>query len=198
LFGTNKPNNTQTSSEHSTTTRTTASMTPSTQRHINQQITFTIPNTPQYQYKDQQNIKKQQTSRHKKHSCLKNVKIKVCTYNINNRRGECLLTAVCAMADMKMDLTETKLQDGIHAKYYQGYQIEATNARSKQQGAIALIWKEGNNHGIKRILHHGNGVLSFKLATGSFRWLIIGAYISPKLDGIEECNNILQAQQQRL
>jgi hypothetical protein len=47
---------------------------------------------------------------------------------------------------MKIDLailTETKLQDGIHAQYYQGYQIETTNARFKHQGGIAPGMERG-------------------------------------------------------
>jgi exonuclease III len=144
--------------------------------------------------------KRQRTTKHKRCSGLKNGKIKGCTYNINSGRGERLISAVRAMSDMNMDfaiLTETKLQDGIHAKYYQGYEIEATNAKSKHQGGVALIWKEGASHGIESIRHHGPDVLSFELVTGSFRWLVIGAYISPNLDGKEECNYILQARNQR-
>jgi hypothetical protein len=85
------------------------------------------------------------------------------TYNIKNGRGE--------RSDMSMDfavLTETKLQDGSHTRYYQGYEIKATNAQSKQQGVISLIWKEVSSHGMESITKHGYNVLRFELVTGSY------------------------------
>jgi hypothetical protein len=111
-----------------------------------------------------------------------------------------LISAIRAMKDMNKDfagLTKTRLHDGIPAQYYQGYEIEATFAKSNQQGGIAIVRKEGDVHGMESIKHHGNDVLSFELVTRSHRWLIIGDYISPNLDGKEENNNVLQARHQR-
>jgi hypothetical protein len=101
---------------------------------------------------------------------------------------------------MQMDwtiLTETKLTDGIHTRNFQGYQVEATNAKSAHQGGVALAWREGPRHSVESVKCFGSDVLTFKLATGSYRWLVIGAYISPNTDAKDECNNIIQARNQR-
>jgi hypothetical protein len=57
--------------------------------------------------------KRQRITKHPSISSKKNGNIKGCTYNINNGRGERLITAVRAMSNMNMDfalLTETKNQ----------------------------------------------------------------------------------------
>jgi hypothetical protein len=75
--------------------------------------------------------------------------------------------------------------------------ILGVTSRSIHQGGVALVWKDSHCHVIESIRHHGSDVLSFELVTGSRRWLVIGAYISPNRDGQDECNHILHARNQR-
>jgi exonuclease III len=91
-------------------------------------------------------------------------KIKVCTFNINSKCGEQLITAIRVLSAMETDiviLTKAKLTNGIHARYYQGYQIMATEATSEHQGRVAVIWRNKDSFDIESLKIEGNNTLSF-------------------------------------
>jgi hypothetical protein len=52
-------------------------------------------------------------------------------------------------------LTEAKLTDGIYARYYQGYQIMATEATSTHQGGVAVIWRDRDSFDIESLTING-------------------------------------------
>jgi hypothetical protein len=101
---------------------------------------------------------------------------------------------------MKLDiaiLTEAKLTNNIHAKYYQGYRIIATDADSPHKGGIAVIWRGSDNFTIESLRIQGKNTISFELTTGSYSWLVIGTYISPNSEGKTECNEIIRIRLQK-
>jgi exonuclease III len=71
--------------------------------------------------------------------------IRIGTFNIRNGRAGNLESALRAMGKMDMDIvlfTETKLTGRQHTKESFGYEVVATEAPSKFQGAIALVYRQ--------------------------------------------------------
>ena len=71
-------------------------------------------------------------------------KIKLATYNIRDGRNVRLEGALRAMKQMNVDLgilTETKFTDGVHTRFSSGYNVVATRARLRNQGGVALFFK---------------------------------------------------------
>jgi hypothetical protein len=62
-----------------------------------------------------------------------------------------------------------------------GYDVVATNARSKANGGVALIYRESEYWKVESLKLFGSEVISFQLATGH-KWYccVGGGYIPPK------------------
>jgi len=112
-----------------------------------------------------------------------NTHITITTYNVVSARGAKLLMALRAMADINTDitlLTETKLCGDRHTRQGHGYSVFASDAASCAQGGVALVWKMMGQHwmleGMRAV---SANVISATLVSGTQRWLIIGAYLSP-------------------
>jgi len=76
---------------------------------------------------------------------------------------------------------ETKIPDGKHTRFSSGYNVFATNAPSKHQRGVALIWREGRNdlYEVEETRRYGPNVLAFQLVMGADRYYVIGCYIPP-------------------
>jgi len=120
--------------------------------------------------------------------------ITITTYNVVSACGPKLLLVLQAMVDINTDialLTETKLCNDRHTRQGHGYSVFATNAASTQQGGVALVWKMAGMHwtleGMRAV---SANVLSVTLVSGTQRWLLIGAYLSPTYNPNLELTNI--------
>jgi len=123
-----------------------------------------------------------------------NTHITITTYNVVSARGAKLLMALRAMADINTDialLTETKLCGDRHTRQGHGYSVFASDAASCAQGGVALVWKTTGQHwmleGMRAV---SANVISATLVSGTQRWLIIGAYLSPNCKPDDELTAI--------
>jgi len=123
-----------------------------------------------------------------------NTHITISTYNVVSARGAKLLMALRAMADINTDialLTETKLCGDRYARQGHGYSVFASDAASCAQGGVALVWKTKGQHwmleGMRAV---SANVISATLVSGTQRWLLIGAYLSPNCNPDEELTAI--------
>jgi hypothetical protein len=115
--------------------------------------------------------------------------IRIGTYNIRNGRAGNLEGPLWVINNMNVDivlLTETKLTNDQHTKRAFGYDVVTTEARSKAQGGVALIYRESEYWTVESVKRLGSEVISFQLATGQIRYSCVGGYIPPKHELIIE------------
>ena len=106
----------------------------------------------------------------------------IATYNIISGRKQRLEAALRAMGFLNVDfgfLLETKLTDGIHTRFSAGYHVEATEAMSRNQGGIAMFYRDSPFFQVESVVKHGPNVISLELVTGRRRFPIVGAYVPP-------------------
>jgi len=105
------------------------------------------------------------------------------TWNIQSGRNSRLETALRALGVVGVDLaflTETKLTDGIYTRFSSDYHVLATNAASRTQGGVALVYRDSPYWQVESAVLHGPNVISAEIVSGNKRYGIVGAYIPPK------------------
>ena len=105
------------------------------------------------------------------------VPIRFGTYNIRNGRNGGLDSALRGMSQANMDLgifQETKCTDKIYTRESAGYRVVATDASSRHRGGVALFYRPSSLFAVEAVRQYGPNVMSFELATGAWRWCIIG------------------------
>ena len=108
--------------------------------------------------------------------------LKICTYNIQSGGINRLEQVLRCMRMMNIDigfLTETKLIQGFHTQGAEGYEVIATEARSRHQGGVALCYRKSANFHIEGTSTVGPNVISATLVSGRKRWRMLGVYIPP-------------------
>ena len=76
-------------------------------------------------------------------------------------------------------LLEAKLTDGIYTRCSLGYQVEAAEASSRNQGGIALCYCDSPYFQVESVVKHGANVISLELVTGQHRMPVVGVYMPP-------------------
>ena len=102
-------------------------------------------------------------------STKEEVRIKVGTYNIRNRRNGGLELALRGMAQANIDLIvfqETKCTDGIYTRKSARYRVVATDALSQHRGGVALFCRPSPIFAVEAVREYGPNVLGFEVATG--------------------------------
>ena len=110
------------------------------------------------------------------------VPIRFGTYNICNGRNGGLEAALGGVSRANMDLgilQETKLTDGIYTRGSASYSVIATDALSRHRGSVAIFSRSAPNFAVEAVRKFGPNVIGFQLATGAWRWYIMGCYLAP-------------------
>ena len=105
------------------------------------------------------------------------------TWNIQNGRNTRLETALRALGVVGVDigfLQETKLTDGIYTRFSSEYHVLATDAASRTQGGVALVYRDSPYWQVESAIFHGPNVISAEIVSGNKRYGIVGAYVPPK------------------
>ena len=105
------------------------------------------------------------------------VPIRFGTYNIRNGRNDGLEAALQGMSQANMNLgilQETKLTDGIYTCGSAGYSVVATDAPSRHCGGVAIFYRSESHFAVEAVEKFGPNVIGFQLATGEWRWYIVG------------------------
>ena len=90
-------------------------------------------------------------------------------------------------------LQETKLAGGIHTRRSSGYTIWVTEADSRHQGGIAIVWRDVEGWGVEGVRNFGPNVASFIITSGRKRWYGVGSYVPPnKLPTINWIRQLLE------
>ena len=76
-------------------------------------------------------------------------------------------------------MQETKLVQGIHTCYVSGYNVWAADSYSSRQRGLAVVWREESGCKVEGISNSRPNMVSFLLTTGSWRWYIVWAYVTP-------------------
>jgi exonuclease III len=126
--------------------------------------------------------------------------VTLATYNVQDGRNSRLVPVCRTLEAQQIDialLTETRIpdQDGarIHTRDCLGYTIFATYTTTRNQGGLALAYRQAPNWHIESQQRHGPNVLSFLLISGSQITPVIGAYLPPThLDDIPHLIAALQ------
>ena len=116
------------------------------------------------------------------------------TYNIRNRRNGGLESALRGMSQANMDLVifqDTKCTDGIYTRELARYRVVATDAPSRHNGGVALLYIPSPFFVVEAVQEYGPNVMSFKVAAGARRWYIIGCYLAP--DDTETIERVVTA-----
>ena len=109
------------------------------------------------------------------------VSIRFGTYKILNGRKGGLEVALPGTSPANTDLgilQKTKLTDGIYTRGSAGYSVIATDAPSRHLGGVALFYRLEPHFVVEAVEKFGPNVLGFQLATGAWRWYIVGVYIA--------------------
>lgn len=82
-------------------------------------------------------------------------------------------------------LTDTKCVNGIYTREAEGYKVVATEAKSRNQGGVALFYrKDAEGWAVEGTRTFGPNVIRATLVTGKGCWTVIGAFIPPsEMDG---------------
>jgi exonuclease III len=126
--------------------------------------------------------------------------VNIATYNIQDGRNSRLVPVCRTLQAQDIDiaiLTETRIpdQDGarIHTRDCLGYTIYATYTTTRNQGGLALAYRQGHNWHVESPQRHGPNVLSFLLVSGPQITPVIGVYLPPShLDDIPHLIAALQ------
>ena len=111
------------------------------------------------------------------------VPIRFGTYNIRNVRNGGLEAALRGMSQANMDLgilQETKLTDGVYTRGSAGYSVIATDAPSRHRGGVAIFYRSEPHFVVGAVEKFGPNVIGFQIATGAWRWYIVGVYLAPE------------------
>ena len=122
------------------------------------------------------------------------VPIRFGIYNICNGRNGGLEAALRGMSQANMDLgilQETKLIDGMYTRGSAGYSLVATDAPSQHHGGVAIFYRSEPHFVVEAVDNFGPNVIGFQLATGEWRWYIVGVYIAP--DNTETMERVIEA-----
>jgi len=91
------------------------------------------------------------------------------------------------------------LECAIHSKYFDGYEIIGTEANSEKQGGVAMAIyapKEAGtikpNYHLENVCRHGNNCMSCLYCTGIRKIPIIGAYLLPGQQGLDDLHTHVQ------
>jgi len=133
------------------------------------------------------------------------------TWNLRSGRNWGLQQALLDMRDMRIGLsflTSTgftkKANDPysdcvIHSKYFEGYEVIATEANSSNQGgvAFAIYAPRGPgvvkpNYHLENVQRHGHNCMSCLYCTGIRKIPIIGAYLLPGQQGLDDLHSHVQ------
>ena len=122
----------------------------------------------------------------------------VAAWNIRCGRNVGLASAAKGLAQMGVAvavLTEMKVTDDRYPHFTSGYKVLSSKAASRNQGGIALVWRE-NHPGVEveatRILTPN--LLTFQLVTGDERYYCMGVYIPPNdIMGVEDLRSAWDA-----
>ena len=91
-------------------------------------------------------------------------------------------TALQALGIVGMDLcflTETNLTEGIYTRFPSEYRVLATNAMSRHQGGIALVYRESPYWQVESLVLYGPIVIPVVIVSGNSRYGVVGAYVPP-------------------
>ena len=86
---------------------------------------------------------------------------------------------------------ETKCTDRICTRESAGYPVVATDALSQHRGGVALFYTPSPLFEVEAVREYGPNVLIFEIATGAWRWYIIGCYLAP--DDAETIERVVTA-----
>ena len=110
------------------------------------------------------------------------VPIRFGTYNIRNGRNGRLEAALRGMSQANMDLgvlQETKLTNGIYTRGSAGYSFVVTDSPSRHRGGVAIFHQPAPHFAVEAVRKYRPNVIRFQLATGAWRWYIVGYYLAP-------------------
>jgi hypothetical protein len=110
------------------------------------------------------------------------VELVIGTWNIQNGRNKRLETALQALGVVGVDigfLQETKLTDGIYRRFSLDYHVLATNAVSRTQGGVALVYRALPFWQVESAVLHRPNVISAEIISGKMKYSIVGAYVPP-------------------
>ena len=118
----------------------------------------------------------------------------VASWNIRDGRNGGLVNAAKGMADMGIGcafLSEVKISDNKYAKRPEGYEIIISRGKSKQQGGVALLWKDKHPmFEIENANARVRNLITFQLITGDKRFYVMAIYIAPGCrKGVEDLRN---------
>ena len=111
------------------------------------------------------------------------VPIRFRTYNIRKGRNRGLDAALRGMSQANMDLgilQVTKLTDGVYTRGSAGYSIIATDAPSRHRGGVTIFYRSEPHFVVEAVEKFGPNIIEFQLATGAWRWYIVGVYLAPE------------------
>ena len=85
-------------------------------------------------------------------------------------------------------LQETKVTDDIYPSVSHGLKVLASNAPSRHQGGIALMWDDAHEaFEVEAVRVRTPNVMTFQLVTGDDRYFVVGCYIPPgDLEGVHD------------
>ena len=122
------------------------------------------------------------------------VPIRFGTYNIRNRRNSGLEAALWGMSQANMDLgilQETKLMDGIYTRGSAGYSVVAMDEPIRHRGGVEIFHWPVPHFAVEAVQNSGPNLIGFQLATGEWRWYIVGCYLAP--DDILTIESVVEA-----
>ena len=74
---------------------------------------------------------------------------------------------------------ETKVTDRIYTCGSSGYSIVATDTPSQHCGGVAVFYRPALYFAVESFQQFGPNAVGFQLATGEWRWYVLGCYLSP-------------------
>ena len=67
----------------------------------------------------------------------------------------------------------------IYTWYGVGYGVWETEADSRHQGGVAVVWRAATGWKMENMARFGRNVVSFLLTSGARRWYVAGSYVPP-------------------
>ena len=127
--------------------------------------------------------------------CDRSVGIHIGTLNILDGRGNRLEMACRTLQRHGVDialLTETKL-NGRHTGMSYGYEIMSTKCSNQHQGGVALIAQSNQHWHLEGFERFGSNVVKSTLVHDDRRTTIIGAYLPPSDQNLENIRHLDKA-----
>ena len=103
-------------------------------------------------------------------------------YNIFNCHNGGLYLAFRGMSHANMDLgifQENKLTDGFYTCGSAGYSVVATDGPIHHCDGVSVFYRPSPRYAVEVVHHFGQNVVGFQMATGEWRWYIVGCYLAP-------------------